>query len=154
MALPDGSSIYAAAAVLGVAAHIGYFNRFECHMYAVRYLQLFTLSCIGGVVALMNLEGLSIAQAASTVAAHWTQVDNDFVSCDLCPGSSFKNKDVKDHLQKKHSSLFLPRVQNPSEMGNDSMPRDQDRVSSRDGTGSELVHSPYSEASPMISQAF
>lgn len=69
MAVSTGISLYAAAAVLGQALYIGYFHRFECHLYAMRYLQLFTLSCVGGIVALINLHGQSFSEAASLTAS-------------------------------------------------------------------------------------
>lgn len=41
-----GQTAILAAAAAGVAAHVGYFNRGEHHLYGVRYLQAFATVCI------------------------------------------------------------------------------------------------------------
>ena len=69
MAIPNGYTLYAGAAVLGHISYIAYFHRYECHMYGVRYLQLLALTSIGGTVALMNLQSQSFSTAATTVSA-------------------------------------------------------------------------------------
>lgn len=57
------------ALVGGVASHLLYFNRFECHMYAFWYLNSFLLSCAGIVVALTKVYGLPVAAALGTTSA-------------------------------------------------------------------------------------
>lgn len=125
MAVAPGYSLHAIAAVLGHASWLGYFHRSECHLYAVRYLQMFTLGCVGGVVALMNLQGNSFSQAATTVSAtagsflagiygsliiwrlflnplnklpgpYWARLGNIYTSL------NFKNSDAYYKLQEMH----------------------------------------------------
>lgn len=125
MAAASGYSLYAIAAALGHASWLGYFHRNECHMYAMRYLQSFTLGCVGSVVALMNLHGDSLSQAASTVSAtaasyligvygslaiwrlflnplndlpgpYWARLGNLYMS------ANFKNSDAYYKLQEMH----------------------------------------------------
>jgi tryprostatin B 6-hydroxylase len=64
----------AVAAVLGVASHVLYFNRGEHHLWSPTYLQLFTASVIGSVVALTKYSEFPLSTAVSitsTVAASY-----------------------------------------------------------------------------------
>lgn len=69
MAMATGYSLCALAAFLGHVSWLGFFHRCECHMYAMRCLQCFTLACAGGIAALVNLQGQSFIVACSTVSA-------------------------------------------------------------------------------------
>lgn len=63
--LDDMSSffLYSVAVAVGVACHLGYFNRGEHHLYSVRYLQaLFTASLALGII-LAKLGGQSTSDA-------------------------------------------------------------------------------------------
>lgn len=53
------------AALLGVASHIFYFNRGEHHLWSPTYLQLFTASAVGSIVALTKLYGFTLSTATS-----------------------------------------------------------------------------------------
>ncbi|KAK3715123.1 hypothetical protein LTR37_007333 [Vermiconidia calcicola] len=56
------------AATLGVFSHVLYFNRGEHHMWATTYIQVFTLSFIGGITALVKLSAWPFASALSTTS--------------------------------------------------------------------------------------
>ena len=53
----------AAAAIIGVASHVLYFNRGEHHMWAPTYIQLFTASVIGSIVILTKLCDFTVPAA-------------------------------------------------------------------------------------------
>ncbi|KAK7700182.1 hypothetical protein SLS57_012180 [Botryosphaeria dothidea] len=59
---------YGAAALAGVVSHVAYFNRFEHHLYAIRYMQLFTLTYATGVFLLTRLGEQPLLAAAASMA--------------------------------------------------------------------------------------
>lgn len=59
---------YGAAALVGVVSHVAYFNRFEHHLYAIRYMQLFTLTYATGVFLLTRLGEQPLLAAAASMA--------------------------------------------------------------------------------------
>ena len=61
-----------AAAAGGVASHVLYFNRGEHHLWAVIYIQLFSVACLSAIVGLVNFydyRALLAIAATTTVAA-------------------------------------------------------------------------------------
>lgn len=49
---------------LGVASHLAYFNRVECHMHGLLYLNTFLLACAGSLLGLTKAYGVPLANAA------------------------------------------------------------------------------------------
>ncbi|EMC93926.1 hypothetical protein BAUCODRAFT_150161 [Baudoinia panamericana UAMH 10762] len=56
------------AVAVGVATHALYFNRYECHMHAVLYLNTFLLTCVGSALALYKGLGVSVGGACAATA--------------------------------------------------------------------------------------
>ena len=52
----------------GIASHILYFNRFECHLYGVLYLRTFLLLCTGSLFWLTRVSAFSFAAAFATTS--------------------------------------------------------------------------------------
>ncbi|KAK5134636.1 hypothetical protein LTR08_006292 [Meristemomyces frigidus] len=59
------SCVFAVAG--GIASHVLYFNRFECHMYGILYLNTLFLSCAGSLVLLTKLYETSLVDAIGTI---------------------------------------------------------------------------------------
>lgn len=57
------------AAACGIAIHVLYFNRYECHMHAILYLKTLIASCMGSTLLLFNYYGLSLSNAMGTTAS-------------------------------------------------------------------------------------
>lgn len=51
----------------GIAVHLGYFNRYECHMHGFSYLSIFCAAVAGGLLTLTRVSGLSTIDAAVDV---------------------------------------------------------------------------------------
>lgn len=58
-----GPSLVALAA--GIASHVLYFNRYECHMYGFLYLWTFLVACVVGVLTLTRVQNVVLGQALS-----------------------------------------------------------------------------------------
>ena len=61
--------LIAAAAVIGMASHMLYFNRGEHHMWSPTYLQLFVAGVVGSVVALTKFYEFQISTAVSITSS-------------------------------------------------------------------------------------
>jgi len=64
--MANSATLYAVAA--GVASHVLYFNRFECHMHAVLYLQTFFAVYVASTATLVNGYGFLISDALRTTS--------------------------------------------------------------------------------------
>lgn len=59
---------YLAALAGGVLSHVAYFNRYECHMHGVAYIQTFLLTYVGALVALTKAYEFELGAAFATTS--------------------------------------------------------------------------------------
>ncbi|KAK5170690.1 uncharacterized protein LTR77_005280 [Saxophila tyrrhenica] len=62
-------AVYLAAGAAGVLSHVLYFHRGEHHMWAPTYIQLFSVSLVGSIVALTKLSNWPLSAAITTTSA-------------------------------------------------------------------------------------